>query len=225
MDERTKLTEPAFELGRQAINKQTNKSIMLASEKHYEEKMLTYNSNTNHHHHVNNYHVLKHLLCLRNCFKRLTWVNLFTPHNRYGASLVAQMVKNLPAMWETWVQSLGWEVLLRKGMATSSIPAWKTPWTEEPGGLQSMGYIELDMTQWLTLSLFTTDPITEDRYYYFCHFIDEKSLSWWQSWNVVIKRHPDSPPWVSLGHMGSHLISHHDNHLTSLVRNLVKPLL
>ena len=68
-------------------------------------------------------------------------------HLKGGAPLVAQMVKHLPAMWETWVQSLGWEVLLGKGMATSSILAWKTPWTEEPGGLQSMGYIELDMTQ------------------------------------------------------------------------------
>ena len=49
---------------------------------------------------------------------------------------VAQMVKNLPAMRETWVQFLGWEDTLEKGMAThSSIPAWKIPWTEEPGGL------------------------------------------------------------------------------------------
>ena len=55
-------------------------------------------------------------------------------------SLVAQMVKRLPTMWETWVQSLGREDLLEKEMATnSSILAWKIPWTEEPGGLQSMG--------------------------------------------------------------------------------------
>ena len=55
-------------------------------------------------------------------------------------SLVAQMVKNLPAMQETQVQSLGWEDLLEKEMATrSSILAWKIPWTEEPGGLPSMG--------------------------------------------------------------------------------------
>ena len=53
---------------------------------------------------------------------------------------MAQLVKNLPAMWETWVQPLGWEDPLEKGMAThSSIIAWKMPWTEEPGGLQSMG--------------------------------------------------------------------------------------
>ena len=55
-------------------------------------------------------------------------------------SLVAQSVKNLPAVQETWVQSLGWEDPLEKEMAThSSILAWKIPWTEEPGGLLSMG--------------------------------------------------------------------------------------
>ena len=52
---------------------------------------------------------------------------------------MAQMVKNLPAMWETQVRSLGWEDPLEKGMAThSSILAGRIPWTEEPGGLQSM---------------------------------------------------------------------------------------
>ena len=56
------------------------------------------------------------------------------------ASLMAQMVKNPPAMQETWVQSLGWEDPLEEGMAThSSILAWRIPWTEEPGRLQSMG--------------------------------------------------------------------------------------
>ena len=55
------------------------------------------------------------------------------------ASLVAQLVKNLPVMHETWVQSLGLEDPLEKEMAThSSILAWAIPWTEEPGGLQSM---------------------------------------------------------------------------------------
>ena len=48
--------------------------------------------------------------------------------------------KNLPAMQETWVQLLGWEDPLEKGTAThSSILAWRVPWTEEPGGLQSVG--------------------------------------------------------------------------------------
>ena len=55
-------------------------------------------------------------------------------------SLVAQRIKRLPAMQETWVRSLGSEDLLEKEMAThSSIPAWRIPWTEEPGGLQSTG--------------------------------------------------------------------------------------
>ena len=54
--------------------------------------------------------------------------------------LVAQMVKSLPAMQETWIQSLGQEDSLEKGMAThSSILALRIPWTEEPGELQSMG--------------------------------------------------------------------------------------
>ena len=57
-----------------------------------------------------------------------------------GPSLVAQTVKRLPTMRETWVQSLGWENLLEKEMAThSSILAWKIPWMEEPGRLESMG--------------------------------------------------------------------------------------
>ena len=56
------------------------------------------------------------------------------------ASLVAQLVKNPPAMQETWVQSLGWEDALEKGKAThSSILAWRIPWTEQPGGQQSRG--------------------------------------------------------------------------------------
>ena len=55
-------------------------------------------------------------------------------------SLVAQMVKNLPTMWKTWVWSLGREDPLEKGIAIhSSILAWKIPWAEEPGGLQPMG--------------------------------------------------------------------------------------
>ena len=53
---------------------------------------------------------------------------------------MVQMVKNSPVMWETWVRSLGWEDPLEEGMA---IPmdreAWRSPWTEKPGGLQSMG--------------------------------------------------------------------------------------
>ena len=54
--------------------------------------------------------------------------------------MLAQLVKNWPAMWETWVQSLGWEDPLEKEMIIhSSILAWEIPWTEKPGGLQFMG--------------------------------------------------------------------------------------
>ena len=63
------------------------------------------------------------------------------------------MVKNLPAMQETWVQYLGQDDPLEKGMATqSSILSWKIPWTEEPGGLWSMG---LQRVEQLTLSQVT----------------------------------------------------------------------
>ena len=61
-------------------------------------------------------------------------------HKEYAPSLLAQTIKNLPAMQETWVWSLGWEDPRKKEMVThSSIPAWRIPWTENPGGLQSTG--------------------------------------------------------------------------------------
>ena len=64
-----------------------------------------------------------------------------------GTSLVAQTVKRLPTMWETWVRSPGWEDPLENEMAThSSTLAWKIPWTEEPDKLQSIGLQESDTT-------------------------------------------------------------------------------
>ena len=61
---------------------------------------------------------------------------------------MAQRLKRLPAMWETWVRSLGWEDPLEKEMATHcSILAWRIPWTEELGGLQSTGRKESDTTE------------------------------------------------------------------------------
>ena len=73
----------------------------------------------------------------------------------FGASPVTQMVKNLPAMWETWNRSLCWEDAPEKGMAThSSILAWRITWTEEPDRLYSpWGCKESDTTEWLTLPL------------------------------------------------------------------------
>ena len=65
-----------------------------------------------------------------------------------GASLVAQRLKRLPQMWETRVRSLGLEDPLEKEMVThSSILAWRIPWTEKPGGLQSTGSQESDTTE------------------------------------------------------------------------------
>ena len=67
-----------------------------------------------------------------------------------GASLMAQMVKYLPEMQETWVQSLGQEDPLEKGMAAhSSILVWRIPWTEEPGGYNPWGHKESGVTKQL----------------------------------------------------------------------------
>ena len=62
-------------------------------------------------------------------------------------AMMAQTVKNQPAVWETWVRSLGWEDPLEKGMATPVFLPGESPWTEEPGGQQSMGSQESDMTE------------------------------------------------------------------------------
>ena len=76
-------------------------------------------------------------------------------------SLVAQTVKNLPAMWETWVRSQGWEDPLGKGIATlSSNLAWRIPWTEEPGGLQSVGLQKVRCHSVTNTSTFHNDLIT-----------------------------------------------------------------
>ena len=73
----------------------------------------------------------------------------------FKASLVAQMVRHLPAMWETQVRSLGWEDPLEKEMAThSNTLAWKIPWMEEPGMLQSMGLQRVGHDGAASLSLF-----------------------------------------------------------------------
>ena len=67
------------------------------------------------------------------------WPLLYWGKFLLWASVVVQTVKNPLALWETWVGSLGWEDPLEEGMAThSSIPAWRIPWIEEPGGLCSM---------------------------------------------------------------------------------------
>ena len=81
------------------------------------------------------------------------WLTL-SQHFVQGASLVASTVKNLPAVWETWVQSLGWEDPLEKGMTThSSILAWRIPRTKESDSYSPWDRKELDTTKRLTLCL------------------------------------------------------------------------
>ena len=86
----------------------------------------------------------------------------------HWASLVAQLVKNPPVQFwfkETLVQFLGWEDPLEKGTATSSnILAWRIPWTEEPGRLQSLGWKESDTTKRLSLHLIHLFPIASFLY-------------------------------------------------------------
>ena len=79
-------------------------------------------------------------------FLLLSFIHYFLMYEE--ASLVAQMVKSLPAMWETQVQTLGWEDPLEKGMAIhSSILAWRIPWAEEPSGYSPCNHNESDMTE------------------------------------------------------------------------------
>ena len=74
---------------------------------------------------------------------------------------MAQRLKRLPAMQEIWVRSLGWEDPLEKEMAThSSILAWRIPWTEELGGLQSTGHKESDTTERLHFHFLSALPST-----------------------------------------------------------------
>ena len=83
------------------------------------------------------------------------------------------MVKNLPEIQETWVQCLGQEDPLEKGMVIhSSILAWRIPWTEEPGGgLQSTGLQKLDMAEQLTLSLHFKVLFINMSYSFFCTLV------------------------------------------------------
>ena len=85
------------------------------------------------------------------------WSPVMIIPNPRGSDLVTQMVKNLLAMQETQVQPLGREDPLEKGMAThSNILAWRSLWTEEPDGLQSMGPKESDTIEQLSLSTSTS---------------------------------------------------------------------
>ena len=80
------------------------------------------------------------------------------------ASQVAQLVKNPPAMWETWVQSLGWEDPLEEGMAThSSILAWRIPMDRQPGRISLWGCKELDTDERLSTAHHSLLKVLSDK--------------------------------------------------------------
>ena len=100
-----------------------------------------------------------------------------------ASSLVAQMVKNLPAMWEIWVQSLGWEDPLEEGMAThTSILAWRIPCSEEPGWVQSMGSQrvghDFHISYFLAVSIVCLNIILNS---WFKQIIVFQGIPWWSS--------------------------------------------
>ena len=100
-------------------------------------------------------------------------------------SLVAQMVKNLPTMRETWVQFLSREDPLEKGTATHSrILAWGIPWIEEPGGLQSMGSQKVRQ-HWVT-NTFTLDILYKHLWYCFPYAAGGGNNFIWRSFMMVL---------------------------------------
>ena len=102
-----------------------------------------------------------------------------------GASLVAQSVKNLPVVQETWVQSLGWEDPLEKEMATHfSILAWKISWTEEPGGLQSKGSQRV-RHNWVTNTYSCTSCIAGG-FFFIAEPLGKPNTCPWKDWKWQI---------------------------------------
>ena len=116
-------------------------------------------------------------------FTLLSFMGLSCGSGAPGAFLVPQMAKNLPTMWETWVLSLGWEDPLEEGMAThSSILAWRIPWTEEPGRLQSIGSHRVrhnwsDLACWTILSFKPGCAFWGSGYFCFLN-IPSQGLAW-----------------------------------------------
>ena len=111
-------------------------------------------------------------------------------HRFHGASLVAQTVKNLPALQATWVRSLGWEDPLKKGMAThSSSLAWRIPRTEEPGRLQSTGSQRVGH-DWATNTF--TFIFTHTPYYIYTDPEGRWGVSFPQEWFMDGVSHLDS---------------------------------
>ena len=114
------------------------------------------------------------------------------PFKYSWASLVAQTVKNLPAMWEICIWSLGWEDPLQEGLAThSSVLAWRIPWTEEPGGLQSMGLQRVGHN-WATKHM---PPFRQ--YYLKTSCFYSKGIVWGPFHKIGFQAHKMPPNWQS----------------------------
>ena len=128
-------------------------------------------------------------------------------------SLVAQMVKHLPTMRETRVQSLGWEDLLEKEMAThSSTLAWKVPWTEKPGNLQSMGSQRVGHNWATSLSLSS----------YSMHHV-KREVGWILTW--IVWCNLNLPPWMLVSWLLlCRTLSDPESHLTLLMSALASEM-
>ena len=100
------------------------------------------------------------------------------------ASEVARLINNLPAMWETWVQSLGWDDPLEKEMAThSSILAWRIPWTVQFMGSQRVRYDYLKLMADIWSFLRSVVPISDSSYDTICHFQVGVAQRGYKLWN------------------------------------------
>ena len=107
-----------------------------------------------------------------------------------GASLVAERLKRLPAMWETLVWSLGWENSLQKGRATlSNTLVWRIPWTQEPGRSQSMGLQRVGH-DWLTHTEKPEQTFWPAQYfpsvYVSLSSVDSMTVGWWLSCSLML---------------------------------------
>ena len=122
-------------------------------------------------------------LSLRRCNHGSPFCLLGHLHHPQLASLVAQMVENLPSVQETRVQSLGQDDALKKGMATHfSILAWEIPWTEKPGGLQSVGSQRVTHkwvhTHTTLVCVYVTFVCTHTHTHTYFHFKSDITLKW-----------------------------------------------
>ena len=134
-----------------------------------------------------------------------------------GASLVAQTVNNLPALWETWFWSLGQEDTLKEGMAThSSILAWRITWTGEPGGLQSM---DLQSQIWLSnFPLLHNIPLLHNLSISNL-LIKDRIWTWSEKREVIWQAKSSKVSWENWELTGLHLVEEKNSHPNAISVN------